>query len=151
MTILLESLKTKKYRIQGIIFFGFFILIFFILDYLNMPYKKMISEFGLYLVIINILLNIIMAGLSSLLLISSEVMVRGSKASSLSYLAILFGILTYGCTTCVIAFFASLGIILSVIILPLAGLPYKLISLGLILIGIFITIRQMKKPCKIKE
>lgn len=150
MKILLESLKTRKYRIQGIIYFAFFIIIFFILDYLNMDYITMISEFGIYLVIINIILNIIMASLSSLLLISSEIMVRGSKATSLSYLAIIFGILTYGCTTCVIAFFASFGIILSIMILPLAGLPYKLISLGLILLGIYITIKQMKKPCKIK-
>lgn len=149
MTIILNSLKERKYLIQGIIFFSFFIVIFFILDYLNMSYSKMISSYGIYLVIINILLNIILAVLSTILLISSDLIVRKSKASSLSYFAILFGMLTYGCTTCVIAFLANFGIIFTVMVLPLAGLPYKLISLALIVIGFFITIRQIKKGCKI--
>ena len=58
---------------------------------------------------------------------------------------------TYGCTTCLIALLANLGIIFSVMILPLAGLPYKIISLILILIGFLITINQIKKGCKVKE
>jgi hypothetical protein len=50
----------------------------------------------------------------------------------------------------VIAFFASIGIAFSVIALPLAGLPYKFISLILILIGLFWIRKEIDKPCKVK-
>ena len=69
------------------------------------------------------------------------------KGENLSFVAILFGILTYGCTPCVIAFFASIGISFSVMVLPLAGMPYKIISLVLILIGIY---WANKESCKVR-
>jgi len=110
----------------------------------------MSNTYGIYLVLINIFLNIIMAILSAVLLISSEIMIKGTKSSNLGFIAIIFGMFTYGCTTCLIAFFANLGIILSIMVLPFAGLPYKLISLVLIIIGSIITIRKINKGCIIK-
>jgi uncharacterized membrane protein YccF (DUF307 family) len=74
---------------------------------------------------------------------------KEGKSSNFGFLSVLFGFLTYGCTSCVIAFFASVGIAFSVIILPLAGLPYKLISLLLILIGLFWMSKEIEKPCTI--
>lgn len=150
MTIILENLKQKRYLIQTKVFFSFLIAIYFILDYLNLGYKEMIQTYGLYLVIINIVLNLIMASLSAVLMSASEMLVK-SKARTLGFIAIIFGMFTYGCTTCLIALLANLGIIFSVMILPLAGLPYKIISLILILIGFLITINQIKKGCKVKE
>ena len=108
------------------------------------------NTYGLYLVIINISLNIIMAFLTSLLMLSSEIMLKGTKSSSLGFLAIIFGMFTYGCAPCLIAFLANFGIILSVLVLPLAGLPYKLISLVLIIIGSLITFKKLKQGCKLK-
>lgn len=147
-------LKTRKYIIQSIIFMLLFLIIYFIVDYLNMSYSQMAIEFGAYLVVMNVIMNIIMALLSTLLMSLSTAMVeikgRESKASNLGFVSVLFGILTYGCTSCVIAFFASVGITLSVIALPLAGLPYKLISLALILVGLWIVLWQIHKGvCKI--
>lgn len=150
MKTLLHSLREKKYLIQGLIYFVFIVIIYFLLDYLNISYSEMKATYGVYLVIINIVLNIIMGFLTSLLMISSEIMVRGTKLSSLGFLAVVFGMFTYGCAPCLIAFIANFGIVLSVIVLPLAGLPYKLISLGLIIIGLLIAIRQINKGCKIK-
>ncbi|MCK9471000.1 MAG: hypothetical protein M0Q88_04525 [Bacilli bacterium] len=150
MSLILENLKQKKFLIQSLIFFSLFIIIFFILDYLNMSYTEMSNTYGIYLVLINIFLNIIMAILSAVLLISSEIMIKGTKSSNLGFIAIIFGMFTYGCTTCLIAFFANLGIILSIMVLPFAGLPYKLISLVLIIIGSIITIRKINKGCIIK-
>jgi hypothetical protein len=60
---------------------------------------------------------------------------KESKGSNLSFASVLFGILTYGCTPCVISFFAAIGISFSVAVLPFAGLPYKFISLAFIIIG----------------
>ncbi len=151
----LALLKTKKYMMWAIFFFLFFIFIYFLLDSFNMPYRQMQSEYGLYLVGINVGLNIVMALLTSFMLSLSTINValKGSetKGSNFGFLSVLFGILTYGCTTCVITFFASIGIAFSVIALPLAGLPYKFVSLLLILIGLWWTKREVETGvCKIK-
>jgi hypothetical protein len=146
---------TKKYLIQGIIFLSLFLVIFFILDSLNMSYRNMITTYGLYLVILNITLNIIMSFSASLLMNLSTAMVdlkgREGKSSNFGFLSVLFGILTYGCTTCVIAFLSVLGITFSVIVLPLAGFPYKVVSLLLIILGLFLILREIKSgSCRIK-
>lgn len=145
---------TPKYIIQGIFFLLTFLFIYFIVDYLNMSYEEMALTYGVYLVVINIIVNIIMAILSTLLMNLSTAMVeikgKESVASNLGFVSVLFGILTYGCTGCVIAFFAAVGITFSVIALPLAGFPYKIISLVLILVGLFIVLRQIHSGvCKV--
>jgi hypothetical protein len=150
----LNLLKTKKMLLQGFAFFAFFMVIYTMIDGFNLSYPAMQEQYGSYLVAINILLNFTMALLSALLLNLSTAMAalkgKDSKGSNLSFVSVLFGILTYGCTPCVIAFFASVGIAFSVIALPLAGLPYKLISLMLIIIGILWTIREIKfGQCKV--
>lgn len=151
-----DKLKTKRYLIQTSIFGVVFILLYTVIDYLNMPYSKMIIEYGSYLIIINVFLNILMSILSGILMSLSSIMVelkgKEGKGSSLGFISILFGMLTYGCTSCVIAFFASIGIAFSVIALPLAGLPYKLISLVLILLGLLLITYEIKRgKCKIKK
>jgi hypothetical protein len=150
----LNLLKTKKMMLQGFAFFAFFMVIYTMIDGFNLSYPAMQEQYGSYLVAINILLNFTMALLSATLLNLSTAMAalkgKESKGSNLSFVSVLFGILTYGCTPCVIAFFASVGIAFSVIALPLAGLPYKLISLLLIIIGILWTIREIKfGQCKV--
>lgn len=150
-----DKLKTKKYIIQTLIFAIVFIVLYIAIDYLNISYSQMIIEYGWYLVIINILLNIVMALLSGMLMSLSSIMVeikgKEGKGASLGFISILFGMLTYGCTSCVIAFFAGIGIAFSVVALPLAGLPYKLISLTLVLLGLGYILYEIKNgKCKIK-
>ena len=48
----------KKYLIQGLIFFSLFMVIYTVVDGLNMPYLEMIETYGLYLVVLNIIFNI---------------------------------------------------------------------------------------------
>lgn len=151
-----KMLFTKKYIIQIVIFFIAFMVIYTIVDRLNMTYKEMIETYGLYLVIINIITNIVMSFLSALLMNLSTAMVelkgKEGKGSVLGFISVLFGILTYGCTSCVIAFFASLGIAFSVIALPFAGYPYKIISLLIILAGIYWITREIEHgKCKVKK
>ena len=150
----LKLMKTKKYVVRTLGFFLFFMIIYTTLDGFNMSYSQMQMDYGQYLVILNIGLNILMAGLTALLLSLSTANValkgKDTKGSNLGFLSILFGVLTYGCTTCVITFFASIGIAFSVIALPMAGLPYKLISLLLILIGLWWTKREISSGvCKV--
>lgn len=115
----------------------------------------MIKEFGLWLVLVNVILNLIMSALSSYMVVLSDKVLNEkgikTKGDSMSIISILFGILTYGCTPCVISFLAVFGISFSVIALPFAGLPYKFISLALILLGIWILNRELKRNnCSVK-
>ena len=150
-----KLLKTKKYIIQAVVFSVLFMLMYTLIDSFNMSYSLMSNTYGSYLVVLNIALNLIMAGLSALLMNLSSAMVllkgKDSVGSNMSFVSILFGIFTYGCTPCVIAFFANIGITFSVFVLPLAGLPYKLVSLLLIGIGLWWTMREIEKGvCKVK-
>ena len=144
-----ELLKTRKYILQGLAFLTFFMIIYTMLDGFNMSYDQMRETYGSGLVITNISLNFIMALLTALLLNMSTANAalkggKDTKGSNLGFISVLFGVLTYGCTPCVIAFFGSLGIAFSVIALPFAGLPYKFISLGLILVGLIWTRHEIK-------
>lgn len=150
----LAKLKTKKYILAMLGYFAFFIVLYTILDYLNSPYPTMATTYGVWLVIINITLNVIMASLSAFLLSATTAQFdfskKTSKGANVSYISIFFGILTYGCTPCVIAFFAAIGITFSVAVLPLAGLPYKFISLALLLVGlVWVLISINKTVCKV--
>lgn len=154
-TLALDRLKTRSSILQGLGFMGIFILIYTVIDYNNLSYDKMANIYGSYLVYTNMALNVLMALLSAFLLLLStanaELKGKESLGSNLSFISVLFGILTYGCTPCVIAFFASLGIAFSVIALPLAGLPYKFISIGLLLIGLIWTYYELQYgKCKVK-
>lgn len=143
-------LLTKKYIIQWIALFSFFMVIYTLLDSFNMSYAEMLTTYGTFTVILHVGLNLVMAALVSLLLNMSTANAalkagKETKGSNLGFLSVLFGALTYGCTPCVIGFFASLGIAFSVVALPMAGLPYKLISLGLIVIGLLWTRSEIEK------
>lgn len=148
-------IRKRKYIVQFSLFTAVFLLLYFMIDYLNISYVDMTHQYGLFLVIINIFLNLIMATFSGLLMHLSTAMVQlkgnEGKGSTFGFISVLFGVLTYGCTSCVIAFFASIGIAFSVIALPLAGLPYKLISLLLIGIGlIWLRYELNHGTCKVK-
>ena len=151
-----KLITTKKSILQSLLFFIIFMTIYTLIDRNNISYTDMAQSYGSYLVYTNISLNIVMALLSSLMLILStaNASLKGKESvgSNLSFVSVFFGILTYGCTPCVIAFFGSIGIAFSVAILPLAGLPYKLISLLLIVIGLIWTYYEIKHgKCKVKK
>lgn len=151
-----KLITTKKSLLQSLLFFIIFMTIYTLIDRNNISYTDMAQTYGSYLVYTNISLNIVMALLSSLMLILStaNASLKGKESvgSNLSFVSVFFGILTYGCTPCVIAFFGSIGIAFSVAILPLAGLPYKLISLLLIVIGLIWTYYEIKHgKCKVKK
>lgn len=148
-------LKTKKLILQGTGLFIVFMILYAMIDNLNLPINQMAQAYGTGLVILNLITNVVMALGSAFMLNLSTAMAalkgKESVSSNLSYASVFFGILTYGCTPCVIAFFASFGIAFSVMTLPLAGYPYKLMSLVLIAIGIGWTLWEIEhSACKIK-
>jgi hypothetical protein len=114
----------------------------------------MAITYGPLLPILNIGINIIMAvlsmGMMGLTSAQFDFSGRESQGSNLSFASVLFGILTYGCTPCVISFFAAIGISFSVAVLPFAGLPYKFISLMIIIIGfVWILWSIQRTTCKL--
>lgn len=150
----LQLQKTPKYMIQGFILFVLFMVIYTVVDGLNMSYEAMAIEYSELLVGVNISINVLMSlGSAALMNLSTAMVVlkgKEGKASTFGSISVLFGILTYGCTSCVIAFFASIGIAFSVAVLPFAGLPYKLISVLLIAIGLIWMYREIEHGvCKV--
>lgn len=152
--LVLKKQKSLKYLVSFLIYTGFFMVIYYLLDSLNGGYTEMRNDYGAYLVTTNIVLNIFMSLLSAFMFNLSSALVdltkKEGKGTFMTMFSVLFGVLTYGCTSCVMAFFAVIGITFSVAVLPLAGLPYKLISLGLLILGFFWLIREIKRSqCKL--
>jgi len=149
-------MRGRKYVVSAVVFFLVFSLIYVLLDRLNGGYARMAEEYGVFLVVLNVFLNVIMAAGSALLMNLSTAYVslsgREGKGTFLGSAAVFFGMLTYGCTSCVVAFFAAIGITLSVAVLPLAGLPYKLVSLALVLLGLaWLLIEIRRGRCRMKK
>ena len=102
-----------------------------------------------------------MSFLATLLLNLSNTMldlrVSGDSGSNLGFFSVLFGVLTYGCTSCVVTFFAAVGIaFVPSAIFPFIevghGILYKLLSLLIILIGLTIVVYNIKYArCKIPK
>ena len=156
MDLALQRIRTPKALTQGLLFVLAFMVMYTLIDINNLSYTQMAQDYGVYLVVLNIGLNVVMAFLSGLMLMLSaanaELKGKESVGSNLSFASVLFGILTYGCTPCVIAFFSVIGIAFSVAVLPLAGFPYKLISFGLLIIGLIWTRHEIiKGACSVKK
>lgn len=154
LSLVLQKQKSFKYLMSFVIYSVFFSIIYVLLDNLNGGYTQMANDFGSTLVVVNIVLNIVMSLLSAFMFNLSSALVdltkKEGKGTFMTMFSVMFGVLTYGCTSCVIAFFAVIGITFSVAVLPLAGLPYKLISLVLLMVGFIWLMREIKKSqCKI--
>ncbi|ERJ13862.1 hypothetical protein [Haloplasma contractile] len=155
-TYVLNKQKERTYILINSLAFMFFSFLYFLLDDFNGGYLEMKVNHGLYLPIINVMLNIYMAAISAFMIGLSSAFYRQSgkegKGSTFGGVSVLFGIFTYGCTSCVISFFAAVGITFSVAALPLAGLPYKLVSVLLVSLGFVWLKHEIKNPkCKIKK
>ncbi|QVK16851.1 hypothetical protein KHQ81_07975 [Mycoplasmatota bacterium] len=155
-TFVVNELRRKGMLYLIIGSFIFFTGMYILLDYFNGGYYLMVKNYGIYLVILNMIVNMVMSFISALMISISTVYFKQSgkegKGTAFTGLSVIFGILTYGCTPCVIAFFGSIGITFSVMVLPLAGFPYKLISLFIVVIGFFWLKYEIKHAkCKIKD
>lgn len=147
--------KEKNFIWMNIGFFTFFVVLYTIIDSLNMPYGEMLNQYGLFLLISNIVMNIVMAAISTLMmtLTAAQFKLTGSesKANNVTFVSVIIGILTYGCTPCVISFFAGIGISLTAAAAyPLGGFPFKFLSLAVLILGfIWILYRLNKAVCKV--
>lgn len=152
--LVLLKQKEKKYLISLGVFFLIFLFIYFMLDYLSGGYKPMLEDFGTYLVVLNVLVNVVMSVISAVMFNFSTALQslskRGENTGMMPFLSVIFGFFTFGCTSCMIAFLAVLGINFAVIPLAMHNFPYKLIGLGLLVIVFIIQLYIIKNSkCKI--
>lgn len=159
---MLEIVKKEFFLKKNLIIFAVLVLFFFglytFLDFEgNTNYKLMTEHFGIVITLTHILINIIIALLSAYMVTLSTINYNLTKkepkgANAIPFLTFIFGLLTFGCTGCVVAFFTAVGIAFTPIILPNGNLIWKLAALLLVILGyiyIMYSIKNMK--CKIKD
>jgi hypothetical protein len=152
--LLNQLINEKKILLIGLFLFFSFIYVRIDLNAVK-SYESFIEVYGVLTFSIHIILNIIMSFLSAILVGVSYINYKMNNSekdgSIMSVVSVLFGTVTYGCTACVYGFFAAIGITFTVVALPLSNLPYKLISLGIIIAGLYWTkYRVNTLTCEVK-
>lgn len=154
----INEAKSRTNILYLIGFFSFFFGLYVFLDFEgNTSYTVMIDDFGMFIVSIHIFINVLIAVLSSIMVLFSIINYKLTKvepkgSNAIPFLTFVFGLLTFGCTGCVVAFFSAVGIAFSPIVLPSGNLIWKLTALLFVIIGflwIMYSIEHTK--CKIKK
>ena len=154
----MNEAKSRNNILYLILAFIVFFSLYVFLDFEgNTNYRIMNEEFGMGIVSLHIFINIIIAMLSSTMVIFSIINFKLTKmepkgSNAIPFFTFIFGLLTFGCTGCVVAFFSAVGIAFTPIILPNGNLLWKLIALILVIVGftwIMYSIEHTK--CKIKK
>ena len=154
----INEAKSRNNILYLIGFFIFFFGLYVFLDFEgNTNYTFMIEEFGIFIVSIHIVINILIAILSSVMVTFSIINFKLTKvepkgSNAIPFLTFLFGLLTFGCTGCVVAFFSAVGIAFSPIVLPSGNLIWKIAALLFVVLGfIWILYSIEHTKCKIKN
>ena len=137
-----------------ILFFGLYVF----LDFEgNTNYTIMTEDFGIGIVSAHIIINVLIAILSSVMVVFSIINFKLTKiepkgSNAIPFFTFIFGLLTFGCTGCVVAFFSAVGIAFSPIVLPSGNLIWKLAALLFVIIGfVWIMYSIEHTKCKIKN
>lgn len=159
--MLLLVKEEAKSRGNILMIIGLFIMFFGLYVFLdfegNTNYQLMTEEFGIGITIFHIIVNIIIAFLTSIMVSFSIINFKLTKvepkgSNAIPFFTFIFGLLTFGCTGCVVAFFSAVGIAFTPIILPNGNLLWKLIALLIVIVGfIWIMYSIQNSKCKIKS
>ena len=154
-------LKEAKSRNNILYLLGTFIFFFALYVFLdfegNTNYSVMTENFGIFIVLVHIIINVFIAILSSIMVVFSIINFKLTKiepkgSSTIPFITFIFGLLTFGCTGCVVAFLSAIGIAFSPIVLPSGNLLWKLTALLFVLIGfVWIMYSIEHTKCKIKK
>ena len=151
-----EQIKLSGLRLWGIIFVIVFALYSFFDILAFGSIANMVDELGTSLTTLHIALNTTMALLTSFMVSMTQIKMNLTKSEPLGSTGIpafsfVFGLLTFGCTPCVVSFLAAVGIAFTPIVFPNGNLLWKLILIALIAIGlVYILWRIEKSTCKVK-
>ncbi len=155
--IILEA-KSRQYITLFLFLFLLFLGLYVFLDFEgNTNYQLMIDQYGVGITSVHILINVIIAILTSIMVGFSIINFKLTNtepigSNAIPFLTFIFGILTFGCTSCVVAFFAAIGIAFSPIVLPNGNLLWKLAALGIVVLGFLWILYSLEhSTCKIKK
>lgn len=151
-----ESKQTNNIIMMSLLFV-FFLFLYIFLDFEgNTNYNVMTQTYGLIITLTHIFINVLIALLSSIMvgffIINQKLTSKepiGSNA--IPFLSFIFGLLTFGCTSCVVAFLSAIGISFTPILLPNGNLLWKLLAFLFVFLGfIWIMYSIENTKCKIK-
>jgi hypothetical protein len=158
LTLITQKAKTRNNYFMFAGLFVLFLGLYIFLDFEgNTNYVIMTQNFGFGVVVLHIVINILIAILTSIMVGFSiinyqlnKVEVTGSNA--IPFLSFIFGVLTFGCTSCVVAFLAAIGIAFTPLVLPNGNLLWKLAALLFVILGfIWVMYSINKSQCKVKN
>jgi hypothetical protein len=158
LTVVMHEAKQQKNIIIIGGLFVFFLGLYIFLDFEgNTNYDNMIANFGLGITLLHIGINIVIAVLTAIMVSFSLINFRLTKkepvgSNAIPFITFLFGVLTFGCTSCVVAFLAAIGIAFTPLVLPNGNLIWKLVALAIVGIGfIWIMYSIQHTKCKIPK
>lgn len=160
--MMLNIIKKETFKGNNVLIligtFIFFMGLYVFLDFEgNTNYSIMSNTFGTGVVTIHILINIVIAMLTAVMVTFSIVNYKLTKiepkgSNAIPFLAFIFGIFTFGCTPCVVAFVASIGIAFTPLVLPNGNLLWKLGALLFVVLGfLWIMYSIQHTKCEIKQ
>ena len=155
-TVWNEQIKPSGLRLWGIAFLIIFGLYTFFDILAFGSYQSMVNELGTSITTVHLIINALLSLMTSFMVSMTQIKLRLTKSEPLGSTGIptfsfVFGLLTFGCTPCVVGFLAAVGIAFTPIMLPNGNLLWKLILVLLITVGlIYILYSIEKSTCKIK-
>ncbi len=156
-TVIAKQKETKNiWLLIGIFLFVYGL--YFFLDWLaHGSFAALFDAMSPGLFLVHQLFNVALAALAALMLSLSHIKLRLTKSepkgsTSVPFLSFIFGLLTFGCAPCVVAFFAAFGIAFTPIVLPMENLPWKIILLGIMAVSFYFILQSIDKGvCKPKN
>ncbi len=156
LTTVWQEQKKRKNMLGLTTVFLFMYGLYFFLDALAAgSLRQLMQDWSISLFAVHQLFNITMALLAALMISLSHIKLKlfntePKGATSIPFLSFIFGLLTFGCAPCVIAFFSAIGIAFTPIVFPHGNLLWKVILLALLLVGFLWILRSVDKgTCKL--
>jgi len=117
---------------------------------------EMVTALSTPMVMLHQLLNVLMASMAALMLSLGRIRLsltgkEPTGSTGVPFFSFFFGLLTFGCTPCVVAFFSAIGIAFTPIVFPHGNLLWKVILLLLIGAGFILILRTLNRSvCRMK-
>jgi hypothetical protein len=157
LSMVLSEQKKRKNILIWLTIFMFVATLYMFFDYLAYrSYRVMLDDLGGFIFSIHIGLNLAMAFLTSAMLSLTQIKLNLTKvepvgSNTIPVVSFLFALLTFGCTPCVVAFLAAVGIAFTPIVFPMGNLLWKVILLLFIIASTgYILYSIDKGTCKAK-
>jgi len=158
LTLVYQQAKTRQNILLHLALFVFFFALYVFLDFEgNTNYAIMTNQFGFGITLLHIVINLIIATLTSIMVAFSIINFKLTKvepvgSNAIPFVTFLLGVFTFGCTPCVVAFLGAVGIAFTPLVLPNGNLLWKLAALALVVLGfLWIMYSIQHTKCKIKQ